>query len=89
MPSSNSKATSSSDTTEHPGDLTISGAPYRKGQYLYIERGSRLIAVARFLNEDAIANFREWAQAVSDAGMRIKWVGDGEEGDSEEQAQAR
>lgn len=85
MPKSNSETTSSSDTTEHPGDLTISGAPYRKGQYLYIERGSCLIAVARFLNEDAIANFKEWAKAVSDAGMKIQWKGDGEEGDSEEQ----
>jgi len=44
-----------------------------------------MIAVARFLNEDAIANFKEWAEAVSDAGMRIKWVGDGEEGTGEEQ----
>lgn len=86
MQRSRSETTSSSDTTEHPGDLTISGTPYRKGKYLYIERGNRLIAVARFLNEDAIANFREWAQASSDAGMRIKWVGDGEEGDSQEKA---
>lgn len=85
MPMSNSETTSSSDTTEHPGDLTISGAPHRVGQYLYIQRGSRMIAVARFLNEDAIANFKEWAEAVSDAGMRIKWVGDGEEGTGEEQ----
>jgi hypothetical protein len=41
--------------------------------------------VARFLNEDSIEEFRNWARAVEAAGMRIKWVGDGEEGNSEEQ----
>lgn len=85
MQRSSSETTSSSDTTEHPGHLTISGAPGRKGTYLYIERGSRWTAVARFLNEDSIEEFRNWARAVEAAGMRIKWVGDGEEGDSEEQ----
>lgn len=78
--------TSSSDTTEHPGDLTISGAPGRKSTYLYIERGSRLTAVARFLNEDAAEEFRKWAMAASAAGMKIKWMGDGEEGTRKEQA---
>lgn len=85
MQKSESTTTSSSDTTEHPGNLNISGAPYRKGQYLYIERGSVQIAVARFLNDDAANTFKEWAMAVSAAGMKIQWKGDGEEGDSEEQ----
>lgn len=86
MQSSEEKRTSSSDTTEHPGDLTISGAPGRKSTYLYIERGSRLTAIARFLNPEAAEEFRKWAMAASDAGMKIKWVGDGEEGDRKEQA---
>lgn len=86
MQKSNSETTSSSDTTEHPGNLTISEAPGRKGTYLYIERGSVMHAIARFMNEDAVEEFRNWARAVEAAGMRIKWVGDGEEGDSEEQA---
>jgi len=86
MQRSSSETTSSSGTTEHPGDLTISGAPGRKSTYLYIERGSRLTAVARFLNPEAAEEFRKWAKAASAAGMKIKWVGDGEEGDSEEQA---
>jgi hypothetical protein len=86
MQKSSSEATSSSDTTEHPGDLTISGAPCRKGKYLYIERGNRSRAVARFLNDDAVDAFKEWVQSVSRQGIQIKWVGDGEEGDSEEQA---
>lgn len=85
MPISNSETTSSSGTTDHPGDLTISGAPGRKGTYLYIERGNRCIAIARFLNEDATDEFRNWAKAVEAAGMKIKWVGDGEERDSQEQ----
>jgi len=37
------------------------------------------------MNEDAVEEFRNWIRAVEAAGMRIKWVGDGEEGDSEEQ----
>jgi len=82
---SNSETTSSSDTTEHPGNLTISDAPGRKGTYLYIERGSVLHAIARFMNEESVEEFRNWTRAVEAAGMRIKWVGDGEEGDSEEQ----
>lgn len=86
MQRSETTTTSSSDTTEHPGDLTISGAPGRKSTYLYIERGSRLTAVARFLNPEAAEEFRKWAMAASDAGMKIKWMGDGEKGNSEEQA---
>lgn len=86
MQRSSSGTTSSSDTTEHPGDLAISGAPGRKGTYLYIERGSRLTAVARFISPEAADEFRKWAQLASDAGMKIKWIGDGEERDSEEQA---
>jgi hypothetical protein len=86
MPNSESRTTSSSDTTEHPGDLTISGAPGRKSTYLYIERGSRLTAIARFLSPETAEEFRNWAMAASAAGMKIKWIGDGEEGDSEEQA---
>lgn len=85
MQMSNSETTSSSDTTEHPGNLTISDAPGRKGTYLYIERGSVLHAIARFMNEESVEEFRNWTRAVEAAGMRIKWVGDGEEGDSEEQ----
>lgn len=85
MQKSSSETTSSSDTTEHPGNLTISGAPGRKGTYLYIERGPVLHAIARFMNEDSVEEFRNWARASDAAGMRIKWVGDGEEGDSEEQ----
>lgn len=85
MQRSNSETTSSSDTTEHPGDLVISGAPGRKGTYLYIQRGSVMHAISRFMNEDAVEEFRNWIRAVEAAGMRIKWVGDGEEGDSEEQ----
>lgn len=86
MQRSSSETTSYSDTTEHPGNLTISGAPGRKGTYLYIERGSVVHAVARFTNEDAIEAFRNWARACEAAGMKIKWVGDGEERDSQEQA---
>ena len=86
MQRSSSETTSCSDTTEHPGDPTISGAPGRKSTYLYIERGSRLTAVARFISPEAAEEFRKWAQAASDAGMKIKWVGDGEEGDRKEQA---
>lgn len=86
MPSSRSEITSSSDTTEHPGNLTISGAPGRKSTYLYIERGSRLTAVARFISAETADEFRDWAMAASAAGMKIKWMGDGEEGNSEEQA---
>lgn len=86
MPKSSSETTSSSDTTERPGDLVISGAPGRKGQYLYIQRGSVMHAIARFMNEDAVEEFRNWIRAVEAAGMKIKWVGDGEEGDSKEQA---
>lgn len=86
MQRSSSETTSSSDTTEHPGNLTISQAPGRKGTYLYIERGSVMHAIARFMNEDAVEEFRNWARAVEAAGMKIKWVGDGEERDSQEQA---
>lgn len=86
MQRSEQKTTSSSATTDHPGNLTISGAPGRKSTYLYIERGSRLLAVARFLSEDSAEEFRQWAMAASNAGMKIKWMGDGEEGNSEEQA---
>lgn len=85
MQRSERTATSSSDTTEHPGDLTISGAPGRKSTYLYIERGSRLTAVARFISPEAAEEFRKWAMAASAADMKIKWMGDGEEGNSEEQ----
>jgi hypothetical protein len=76
---SRSETTSSSDTTEHPGDLTISGAPGRKGTYLYIEHGSELHAIARFMNDAAVERFREWARAVDDLGLAIQWEGDGEE----------
>lgn len=80
MPKSESRTTSSSDTTERPGDLNISGAPYRKGTYLYVVRGSVHIAVARFMNERAVEIFKEWAKAVS--GATIQWsdddVGEGE-----------
>jgi len=85
MQRSSSETTSSSDTTEHPGDLTISGAPGRKGTYLYIERGSVLHAIARFRDDASVEAFREWAKASDQLGLRIKWVGDGEEGDREEQ----
>lgn len=84
MPSSESTATSSSDTTEHPGDLTICGAPGRSGTYLYIEQGSVMHAVARFTNPQAIERFREWVKAADRLGLRIRWDGDGEEGTGEE-----
>ena len=80
---SRSETTSSSDTTEHPGDLTICGAPGRKGTYLYIEKGSVLHAVARFRDDASVELFRQWAKAVSDKGMRIKWTGDVEEGEEQ------
>lgn len=84
MSKSKSETTSSSDTTEHPGNLNISSAPGRKGKYLYIERGNVQIAIARFRNERAVEMFKEWAKAAS--GTMIQWEGDGEEGDSQEQA---
>ena len=86
MQSSRSETTSSSDTTEHPGDLTISDAPGRKGTYLYIEHGSAMHAIARFMNEVAVEHFREWARTADELGLKIQWDGNGEEGDSEEQA---
>lgn len=79
MPSS--EATSSSDTTEHSGHLTISGAPGRKSTYLYIERGNSYRAVARFMNAEAVEAFKDWARAAT--GTIIQWSSDAQEGDQE------
>lgn len=86
MPKSPSETTSCSDTNEHPGDLVISSAPGRKGTYLYIQRGSVMHAIARFMNESSVEEFRDLIKAIEAAGMKIKWIGDGEEGCSQEQA---
>lgn len=81
-----SRATSSSDTTEHPGNLNISGAPGRKGKYLFIEKGSVQYAVARFRNDEEVERFVEFVKACETLGLKIIWKGDGEEGDSKEPA---
>ncbi|QKY78582.1 hypothetical protein SEA_DRYAD_44 [Streptomyces phage Dryad] len=86
MPTSSSETTSSSGTTEPPGNLNICGAPGRKGTYLYIEQGSVMYAVARFRDDESVERFKEWAKAMDRLGLKIKWKGDGEEGNSEEQA---
>ncbi|QNR51985.1 hypothetical protein phiRKBJ001_43 [Streptomyces phage phiRKBJ001] len=64
----------------------ISSAPGRKGTYLYIQRGSVMHAIARFMNESSVEEFRDLIKAIEAAGMKIKWIGDGEEGCSQEQA---
>lgn len=76
--------TSSSDTIEHPGHLTISGAPGRKSTYLYIERGNSYRAVARFMNAEAVEAFKNWAKAAT--GTTIQWSEDVEEGNIEPEA---
>lgn len=69
------------DATAHPGDLIISSAPRRSGKYLYVQSGSTLTAVARFLSEDAANKFSEWAKSCSEMGLTIDWTDDdGEEG---------
>lgn len=74
------------DARAHPGSLVISTAPKRQGKYLYIQNGSALVAVARFLNADAADKFSEWAQACSEMGLKIEWTNDdGEEGHRPEQ----
>lgn len=75
------------DARAHPGDLVISSAPRRTGKYLYIQNGSALIAVARFLSDEAAEKFSEWAQSCSEMGLKIDWNDDdGEEGHRPEQA---
>lgn len=86
MPKSEIKTASSSGITDPPGNLNICGAPRRKGTYLYIEQGSVMFAIARFRDEESIERFKEWAKAMDRLGLKIKWKGDGEEGDIEEQA---
>jgi hypothetical protein len=60
---------------QHPGNLTISGAPGRKGTYLYLEKGSRLIALARFMDADAVATFETWVRTCAAEGLEIRWTG--------------
>lgn len=69
---------------KHPGHLAISGAPWRKGKYLYIEKGSRHIAVARFMNDKAVSEFIDWAKKVSEQGLVIKWTEEDESQSEEE-----
>ena len=69
------------DARAHPGDLVISSAPRRTGKYLYIQNGSALVAVARFLSDEGAEKFSEWAEACSEMGLNIDWKNDdGEEG---------
>ena len=77
---------SSRATTEHPGNLNISGAPGRKGKYLFLEKGSVQYAIARFRNDEEVERFVEFVQACEELGLKIAWKGDGEEGDSQKQA---
>lgn len=88
MPTSRKTIEPSYSDTTSPGNLAISGAPGRKGKYLYIEQPGVVWAVARFRDDASVERFKKFILAVAEQGLEIKWSNDVEEGDKVPEAEA-